>query len=85
MAEDNEMNALLAQELLRPTGARWTGRGTKKEALEMFLASPEKHYQLILMDIQMPGMNGYETARRLRAAPGRTPPPCRFGHDRRRV
>lgn len=69
MAEDNEMNALLAQELLRPTGAQVDWARDGKEALEMFLASPENHYQLILMDIQMPGMNGYETARRLRAAP----------------
>ena len=69
MAEDNEMNAQLAQELLRPTGAQVDWARDGKEALEMFLASPENHYQLILMDIQMPGMNGYETARRLRAAP----------------
>ena len=69
LAEDNEMNALLAQELLGPTGAQvdWAQDGSK--ALQMFLASPEGYYQLILMDIQMPGMNGYETARRLRAAP----------------
>ena len=46
------------------------------QAVEKLLSSPKRHYALILMDVQMPVMNGYEARRRSAEAPGRTPPPC---------
>ena len=65
-AEDIELNAEILMELLKIAGAtcEWAGNG--QEALEMFEQSEPGHYDLILMDVQMPVMNGYDATRAIR-------------------
>ena len=67
LVEDNELNREIAEELLSDEGAtvEWAGDGA--QGAEKFLHSPEGYYDLILMDIQMPVMNGYDAARKIRA------------------
>lgn len=67
LAEDNELNREIALELLGAMGARLDTAANGEEALAMFRDSRLFHYDLILMDIQMPLMNGYEAARAIRA------------------
>ena len=67
LAEDNEINAEIACELLSMTHAQVDTAENGKEALERFDASAPGTYDLILMDIQMPVMDGYAAVRRIRA------------------
>ena len=67
LAEDNEINREIAVELLGVTGADIDSAEDGQQALERYLASPEGYYDLILMDIQMPVMDGYAAARAIRA------------------
>ena len=67
MAEDNEINAMIAGEILRDRGIEVDIAENGQKAVEMFAQQPAGSYDLILMDIQMPVMDGREAARTIRA------------------
>lgn len=67
VAEDNDINAEILMELLNLEGIQSVRAENGREALEEFRSKPEGHYDGVLMDIQMPEMNGYEAARAIRA------------------
>ncbi len=68
VAEDNELNAEILSEMLDMEGARCDITPNGKEALEQFLAAAPGTYDMILMDVQMPVMNGYEATEAIRAS-----------------
>lgn len=65
-AEDNELNAEILTELLKIEGAECTICENGEEVLKAFEQSAPGDYDMILMDVQMPGMNGYETTKAIR-------------------
>lgn len=66
LAEDNDLNAEIAIELLGEKGLLIERAADGAECCTMLAQAPEGYYDLILMDIQMPRMNGYEAAAKIR-------------------
>ena len=67
-AEDNELNAEILMELLKIEGAECTICENGKRVLEAFEQSAPGDYDMILMDVQMPVMNGYEATKAIRGS-----------------
>ena len=68
LVEDNALNMEIAHELLQSTNAEVVTAFNGQEALDIFLASRSGEYDAILMDIQMPVLNGYDATRAIRAS-----------------
>ena len=66
LVEDNDNNRLLVRDVLKASGYRVAEAETAEEGLQMAV---QQQPALILMDIQLPGMNGIEALRQLRADP----------------
>ncbi len=67
LAEDNEINAMIAEEILTEMGASVDLAENGQVAVDKFAAQPEHYYDFILMDIQMPVLDGRGAARQIRA------------------
>ena len=69
VAEDNELNTEILTSILSEEGYAVTAAENGQAALEAFAASSEGHFLAVLMDAQMPVMDGYDAARAIRALP----------------
>jgi signal transduction histidine kinase/CheY-like chemotaxis protein len=69
LVEDNPINQQLAQELLEQEGASVQLADNGRVALEVIARQGMAHFDAALVDLQMPEMDGYETAERIRALP----------------
>ena len=67
MAEDNDLNAELATMMLEDAGVTVTRASDGKEVVDLFKNHPRGTYDLILMDIMMPNMDGHQAAKAIRA------------------
>jgi CheY-like chemotaxis protein/anti-sigma regulatory factor (Ser/Thr protein kinase) len=68
LVEDNELNIEIAKEILETTGISVEYVTNGSDAVDKVATVPDGYYDLILMDIQMPVMNGYEATRAIRAS-----------------
>ena len=69
LTEDNELNREIAAEILKEYGFVVETAENGAEAVEKIRASKPGDYDLVLMDVQMPVMNGYDATREIRALP----------------
>ena len=69
LVEDNELNREIAVELLEMQGLQVESAENGKSAVELFVRSAPGYYDVVLMDIQMPVMDGYEATAAIRALP----------------
>ena len=67
LVDDIELNRMLAETILEESGFSVETVSDGVEAVEVFIKHPPGYYDLVLMDIQMPIMNGYEATRAIRA------------------
>lgn len=67
LAEDNELNRIVAVGLLKKSGIVCETAVNGQQAVDMFISSAPGYYDAILMDVQMPVMNGHDAARAIRA------------------
>lgn len=67
LAEDNSINQLVAREILEAEGAMVTIASNGHEAIELLYKSDEMNFDIILMDVQMPVMDGYTASKKIRA------------------
>ena len=68
LAEDNQMNMEVAKRLLESMGLAVDGAWNGRQAVSMFEKAPAGTYQVILMDVHMPEMDGYQATRTIRAS-----------------
>lgn len=66
LAEDNDLNAEIAQTLLESEDVAVTRAANGDEVVDLYLSHPAGSFDAILMDIMMPGMDGYEATRVIR-------------------
>ncbi|WP_373263306.1 ATP-binding protein [Hungatella hathewayi] len=69
VAEDNEINRMIVVSILEEQGCELVEAADGQEAVNIFLQSRPHFFDLILMDIQMPELNGYEAAEQIRRLP----------------
>ena len=68
LAEDNELNMEITEFMLQSAGAEVTEAHDGREAVELFRMSPSGHFDVILMDVMMPVLDGYQATGIIRAS-----------------
>ena len=82
LAEDNDLNAELATILLEDLGMTVTRAADGQEVVDLFAEHPAGTYDIILMDIMMPKMDGHQAAKAIRAMYADRPDAGRDSHHR---